>query len=96
MRARIRTRDELVRIFSLSADEFDAVSRHKGSLPVGITPYYASLMGLKDACEPLRRTHIMTGDEYLTTAGEDDDPLPKTTTWPRPGWSTAIPTASCS
>jgi lysine 2,3-aminomutase len=75
MRARIRTRDELTRIFSLSADEFDAVSRHKGSLPVGITPYYASLMDLKDAREPLRRTHIMTGDEYLTTAGENDDPL---------------------
>jgi len=75
MRARIRTRDELVRIFSLSADEFDAVSRHTGSLPVGITPYYASLMDLKDASEPLRRTHIMTGDEYLRSAGEDDDPL---------------------
>jgi lysine 2,3-aminomutase len=75
MRARIRTRDELTRIFALSADEFDAVSRHKGSLPVGITPYYASLMDLKDAREPLRRTHIMTGDEYVTTAGEDDDPL---------------------
>jgi lysine 2,3-aminomutase len=75
MRARIRTRDELARIFSLSADEFDAVTRHQGSLPVGITPYYASLMDLKDAREPLRRTHIMTGDEYVTTAGEDDDPL---------------------
>jgi len=75
MRARIRTRDELVRLFSLSTDEFDAVSRHQGSLPVGITPYYASLMDQKDPAEPLRRTHIMTGDEYVTTAGEDDDPL---------------------
>ncbi|HJW41006.1 MAG TPA: KamA family radical SAM protein [Rhizomicrobium sp.] len=75
MRARIRTRDELTRIFSLSADEFDAVSRHTGSLPVGITPYYASLMDLEDPSEPLRRTHIMTGDEYLTTPGEGDDPL---------------------
>jgi lysine 2,3-aminomutase len=75
MRARIRTRDELVRIFSLSSDEFDAVSRHKGSLPVGITPYYGSLMDLKDPAEPLRRTHIMSGDEYLRTPGEDDDPL---------------------
>ena len=25
--------------------------------------------------EPLRRTHIMTGDEYLRAPGEDDDPL---------------------
>ena len=65
----------LSRVFRLSQDEHDAVSRHEGALPVGITPYYASLMGLTDASEPLRRTHIMTGDEYVREAGEDDDPL---------------------
>jgi len=75
MRARIRTLDELARIFRLSEDEYAAVSRHQGALPVGITPYYASLMGLTDAEEPLRRTHIMTGDEYLRGPGEEDDPL---------------------
>jgi len=75
MRTRIRTLDELNRIFRLSADEHDAVARHKGSLPVGITPYYASLMDLKDPSEPLRRTHITTGGEYIRTPGEDNDPL---------------------
>jgi lysine 2,3-aminomutase len=75
MRTRIRTLDELSRIFRLSPDEHAAVARHQGSLPVGITPYYASLMGLDDPQEALRRTHIMTGDEYLRTAGEADDPL---------------------
>src|ERR1700743_785534 len=75
MRTRIRTLEELGRIFRLSEDEYAAVSRHQGALPVGITPYYASLMGLTDAHEPLRRTHIMTGDEYLRGPGEDDDPL---------------------
>ncbi len=75
MRARIRNLDELARIFRLSEDEYAAVSRHRGALPVGITPYYASLMGLTDASEPLRRTHIMTGGEYLKGPGEDDDPL---------------------
>jgi lysine 2,3-aminomutase len=74
-RTRIRTLAELTRIFRLSADEQDAVSRHKGPLPVGITPYYASLMGLDDPAEPLRRTHIMTGDEFIQMPGEDDDPL---------------------
>ena len=48
MRTRIRTLDELARIFRLSDDEHAAVERHTGSLPVGITPYYASLMGLDD------------------------------------------------
>jgi len=33
-------------VFRLSEDEYSAVSRHEGALPVGITPYYASLMGL--------------------------------------------------
>ncbi|HKQ55733.1 MAG TPA: hypothetical protein VJT12_07560, partial [Methyloceanibacter sp.] len=74
-RSRIRTLAELERMFVLSADERDAVIRHEGSLPLGITPYYASLMAREDANEPLRRTHIPVGDEYLKTPGEADDPL---------------------
>jgi lysine 2,3-aminomutase len=73
--ARIRTLGDLTRIFRLSEDEHSAVSKHKGPLPVGITPYYASLMGLDDPMEPLRRTHIMTGDEFVRMPGEEDDPL---------------------
>jgi lysine 2,3-aminomutase len=74
-RSRIRSLDELARIFKLSADEQEAVANHTGPLPVGITPYYASLMGLDDPTEPLRRTHIMTGKEYIRLPGEDEDPL---------------------
>jgi len=73
--ARIRTLGELTRIFRLSEDEHSAVSKHEGPLPVGITPYYASLMGLDDPMEPLRRTHVMTGDEFIRMPGEEDDPL---------------------
>ncbi len=75
MRARIRSLDDLSRIFCLSEDEREAVARHSGALPLGITPYYAGLMGLEDAAEPLRRTHITTGGEYLFSPGEADDPL---------------------
>ncbi|MGF1630787.1 MAG: KamA family radical SAM protein [Kiloniellaceae bacterium] len=75
LRHRIRSLAELERIFQLSPDEHAAVARHKGSLPVGITPYYASLMSRDDAEEPLRRTHIPVGQEYLRTPGEADDPL---------------------
>ncbi|HTT82699.1 MAG TPA: KamA family radical SAM protein [Rhizomicrobium sp.] len=74
-RSRIRSLDDLSRIFVLSEDERAAVGRHKGALPVGITPYYASLMDREDPSEPLRRTHIMTGDEYVRLPGEADDPL---------------------
>ncbi len=74
-RTRIRTLEDLAHVFRLSDDEAGAVARHEGALPVGITPYYASLMGLGDPAEPLRRTHIMTGDEYVRVPGEADDPL---------------------
>ncbi len=73
--ARIRSLDELARIFKLSPNERSAVERHQGPLPVGITPYYASLMSLDDPAEPLRRTHVMTGDEFIRLPGEGDDPL---------------------
>ena len=74
-RSRIRTLEQLERVFDLSKDERAAALKHKGSLPVGITPYYASLMGHADASEPLRRTHIMVSDEYVRLPGEEDDPL---------------------
>ena len=74
-RNRIRSLDKLERIFELSADEYAAVSQHSGSLPVGITPYYASLMDRTDPMEALRRTHIPVGDEYIRHPGEADDPL---------------------
>lgn len=75
MRTRIRTLEELERVFVLSDSERAAVAGHTGSLPVGITPYYASLMSREDADEPLRRTHVMVGDEYVRLPGEEDDPL---------------------
>ena len=74
-RNRIRSLEHLDHIFQLSDDERDAVARHQGSLPLGITPYYASLMARDDPSEPLRRTHIPVGTEYLKTPGEADDPL---------------------
>jgi len=75
LRNRVRSLDGLERILALSEDERAAVQNHKGSLPVGITPYYTSLLSADDPLEPLRRTHIPTGDEYLKTPGEADDPL---------------------
>ncbi|RMH45621.1 MAG: KamA family radical SAM protein [Alphaproteobacteria bacterium] len=75
LRARIRSLAGLERIFALSDDERGAVARHRGALPVGITPYYASLMDRENPADPLRRTHIPVGQEYLRLPGEADDPL---------------------
>jgi lysine 2,3-aminomutase len=73
--ARIRSLEDLARIFDLSEDERGAVAEHAGPLPVGITPYYASLMSRDDPSEPLRRTHVMTRAEAIRMPGESDDPL---------------------
>lgn len=75
VRNRIKSLKELSRIFVLSEDESSAVARHTGALPVGITPYYASLMARDNPQDPLRRTHIPVNNEYVKAPGEFDDPL---------------------
>jgi lysine 2,3-aminomutase len=75
LRNRIRDMAGLTRILRLSDDERAAVARHTGPLPVGITPYYASLLSETDPAQPLRRTHIPVGGEYVRGPGESDDPL---------------------
>ncbi len=84
-RYRIRTLAGLTRILELSADEVEAIKRHVGSLPVGITPYYASLLDPADPAQPLRRTVVPVLGEYLRTPGEDDDPLGEDSHSPVPG-----------
>lgn len=74
-RHRIRDLGTLARFIRLSDDETAAVARHQGPLPVGITPYYASLLSPTDPDQPLRRTHIPVNGEYVRTPGEADDPL---------------------
>lgn len=75
VRHRVRDLEALSRLIKLSPDEADAVARHRGSLPIGITPYYASLLSETDPHQPLRKTHIPVMGEYLRTPGEDPDPL---------------------
>ena len=75
VRNRLKSLAEIERVFTLTEDERAAIARRAGALPVGITPYYASLMGRDDPQEPLRRTHIPVGDEFIRAPGEADDPL---------------------
>ncbi len=84
-RNRIRSLEVLGRIIKLSADEGAAIQRHTGPLPVGITPYYASLLDPLDPHQPLRRTVVPTLGEYTRVAGEADDPLGEDADSPVPG-----------
>ncbi|WP_019528412.1 KamA family radical SAM protein [Dasania marina] len=84
-RNRVRSLQDLERIVSLSDDEREAIVRHQGALPVGITPYYASLMDSQDTSQGLRRTVIPVLSEYETVAGENNDPLGEDHHSPVPG-----------
>ena len=74
-RHRIKDLTGIARILSLSEDERRAIERHTGSLPLGITPYYASLFDRDDPDQGLRRTHVPVLREYVRAPGESDDPL---------------------
>jgi lysine 2,3-aminomutase len=84
-RNRVRSLAELEKMISLSAEESEAIRRHSGALPVGITPYYASLLDQNDAGQALRRTVVPLLGEYETSHGENEDPLGEDHHSPVPG-----------
>ncbi|MFO1434734.1 MAG: KamA family radical SAM protein [Candidatus Competibacteraceae bacterium] len=82
---RIRTVEALARIIRLSTDESEAIRRHRGPLPVGIGPYYASLLDEDDPRQGLRRTVVPATAEYRRLPGEFEDPLGEDADSPVPG-----------
>lgn len=85
LRHRIRSLEQLGTILELTMDEMTAVLRHRGTLPLAITPYYAGLLDPTDCRQPLRRTVVPVNDEYLRSPGEAEDPLGEDDDSPVPG-----------
>lgn len=85
LRNRIKTLTQLERLIKLSPDEREAIRLHNGPLPMGITPYYASLMDRRDPLQPIRRMVIMTKHELVVSPGEKIDPLGEDNHTPVPG-----------
>jgi lysine 2,3-aminomutase len=84
-RNRIRSLEQLERMIRVTDDERQAILRHTGPLPIGLTPYYMSLIDADNPAQPLRRTVIPTLAEYARVPGEQDDPLGEDGTSPVPG-----------
>jgi len=84
-RNRVRTLPQLERILELSEDEHKAIVESGSMLPIGITPYYASLLARTDPQQPLRRTVVPCTGEFVRTRGEADDPLGEDGHSPVPG-----------
>ena len=85
IRNRIRHLDQLERMLNLSDAERSAVEKIQSKLPVGITPYFTSLLSKDDPNEPLRRTVVPTVSEFTKAPGEADDPLGEDAQSPVPG-----------
>jgi lysine 2,3-aminomutase len=75
LRHSFRGLDALERVLQLSDEERRALLLSRNSLPNSITPYYASLLDPADAEQPLRRTMVMVGQEFVRTPEESIDPL---------------------
>jgi lysine 2,3-aminomutase len=85
IRHRIRHMDQLERMLRLSDPERAAVEKIQSRLPVGITPYFMSLLSKEDPQDPLRRTVVPTAAEFITTPEEAEDPLGEDSMSPVPG-----------
>lgn len=85
LRNRVRDLRVLERAFALTPDERHTVHELGDRLPVGITPYYASLIDPDDAADPLRKTMIPVGDEFVQDKSEQEDPLNEDADMPVPG-----------
>src|SRR5205085_8841759 len=84
-RHRIRTLAQLEKMLRLSDEEREALVQGGTMLPVGISPYYMSLLDAGDVLQPLRRTVVPTLNEFVRTEGEADDPLSEDSHSPVPG-----------
>lgn len=82
---RLRDRESLVRVFTLTDDEETALKRLGDRLPIGITPYYASRLFPDPDMHPLRKTIIPTTAEFNHVPGEYTDPLGEESHNPVPG-----------
>jgi len=85
LRHRIRLLADLERLLDLSQEERTAIVQGGAMLPMGVTPYYMSLLAPRRPDDPLRRTVIPTVHEFQRTPGEADDPLGEDTHTPVPG-----------
>jgi lysine 2,3-aminomutase len=84
-RNRIRSLEQLERIIAVTDEERAAIARHEGPLPIGVTPYYMSLIDAANPLQGLRRTTIPTLAEFERTPGEEEDPLGEDGHSPVPG-----------
>lgn len=85
LRQRARDAETLSRWLRLTDSERAALQQLDHRMPVGLTPYYASLIDGEDPACPIRKTKIPRLDELHLAPGEISDPLGEDAHRPVPG-----------
>jgi lysine 2,3-aminomutase len=85
IRNRVQDISQFERMLSLSGDERIAIEKGGTLLPVGVTPYYMSILSYDNPAQALRRTVIPSTGEFVCSPGESADPLAEEATSPVPG-----------
>lgn len=85
LKHRLRDAEMLRSVFDLTPEEEDGLGRMKQGLPLGITPYYASLFAEEGPDHPLRKTMLPRSAEFEVQPWERRDPLGEEDHSPLPG-----------
>src|SRR5262245_31707328 len=85
MRNRLSSVEVLQRYLRLTPAELSGIKMAQGRFPVGITPYWASLLDPVNPRCPLRLQVIPTASEHLVSKHEMVDPLAEDSHSPVPG-----------
>lgn len=75
IRNSITSKTQLQKFVQLNIKEKNFYFFNEDSLPLRITPYYASLLEERPRTNPIRKCVIPLEDEYIKTEGETSDPL---------------------
>ncbi|OIJ11074.1 lysine 2,3-aminomutase [Anaerobacillus alkalilacustris] len=87
----IRTLDDLKKVVNLTPDEEEGVRISTQTIPLNITPYYASLMNPNDPRCPIRMQSVPLSAEINKTKYDLEDPLFEDEDSPVPGLTHRYP-----
>lgn len=87
----IKTVDELKQVVNLTPDEEEGVRISARTIPLNITPYYATLMNPDDPRCPIRMQSVPVSAEILKTKYDLEDPLHEDEDAPVPGLTHRYP-----
>lgn len=91
LKNRIETIDDLKSVISITDDEQEGIKQCLESLRMAITPYYLSLIDLKNPNDPIRKQAIPTARELHKSQADLLDPLHEDTDSPVKGLTHRYP-----